>query len=244
VDTTRHGRVATALLVLLAPLSISILTLGVVAPAVAAGQPALTDADKQLLIKVRQVGLWAVPASELAQQQAESEAVRDVGVRLAEQHQVLDEQVQAVAKQFGVTLPDQPSEEQQGWLADLTAKVGPEFDKSFAQLLRAANGSVLSVVAQVRAGTRNDVIRDFAQKANDAVTTHMTLLEGTGQVDFNALPEPALAGDTPAGAQGSSAANASSLAGGGGGLSGTVAVLICVLVFVLTLGLVRVIRAR
>jgi hypothetical protein len=34
----------------------------------------------------------------------------------------------------------------------------------------------------VRAGTRSEVIRAFAQQANDVVMKHMTLLESTGLV--------------------------------------------------------------
>jgi len=42
----------------------------------------------------------------------------------------------------------------------------------------------------VRAGTRNDLIRSFAQTAVNVVMKHMTLLESIGDVDFGALPAP------------------------------------------------------
>jgi predicted outer membrane protein len=242
VDDTRHGRAAAALLVLLVPLAI--LIFGMVAPAAAGGQPAVTEADKELLIKVRLAGLWEIPAGQMAREQAASQAVMDAGAKIAQQHQVLDEQVRAVAGKLGVKLPDQPSEEQQGWLAELSEKQGPEFDKSFAQLLRAAHGKVFTVIAQVRAGTRNEVIRDFANKANETIKTDMNLLESTGQVDFNALPEPVLPGSTPAGQQQHPVAEASALTTGNSGVNITIAVLICVMVFALTLGLVRVLRTR
>ncbi|HEV2783570.1 MAG TPA: DUF4142 domain-containing protein [Actinophytocola sp.] len=186
-----------ALLLLLVPVSIVIF--GVVAPALAS-QPAaapLTESDRKLLIAVRQAGLWEIPAGQQAQRQADSQIVKDVGAEIAKQHTQLDEDVRAVAEQLGVALPDQPNEDQQKWLAELDSKSGPEFDRSYAQLLRAAHGKVFAVVAQVRAGTRNEVIREFASEVNDVVKGHMILLESTGQVDFNALPEPALPGSAP-----------------------------------------------
>jgi hypothetical protein len=46
------------------------------------------------------------------------------------------------------------------------------------------------VVAAVRAGTRNDMVRSFAETAVTVVMKHMALLESTGLVDFGALPIP------------------------------------------------------
>src|SRR5439155_21511439 len=127
VDKNPTARVATALLVLLVPLSI--LIFGLVAPAAAGDTQPVSDTDKTLLIKVRQAGLWEMPAGQEAQQQAASQVVKDVGAKIAAQHQALDEQTRELAQQLGVVLPNQPSQEQQGWLNELSGKVGPEFDK-------------------------------------------------------------------------------------------------------------------
>jgi hypothetical protein len=43
------------------------------------------------------------------------------------------------------------------------------------------------LIAQVRATTYNDVIREFAQAAVNTVLRHMTLLESTGLVQSDAL---------------------------------------------------------
>src|SRR5438309_806526 len=46
--------------------------------------------------------------------------------------------------------------------------------------------------AAARAGTKNDLTKQFAQSAVDTVMKHMTVLEDTKLVDANALPDPAL----------------------------------------------------
>ena len=46
---------------------------------------------------------------------------------------------------------------------------------------------MFGLVSEVRAGTRNDEIRAFAQQANDVVMKHMTLLESTGLVGGNGM---------------------------------------------------------
>jgi predicted outer membrane protein len=150
----------------------------------------LGPADRDLLVRVRLAGLWEGPVGQQAQEHAESARVKEVGAHLATDHHGLDVQVRSVAARLGVALPDLPSNEQQGWMNELAGKWGADFDVTFANRLRAAHGKVFSVVAAVRAGTRNDMVRSFAETAVNVVMKHMTLLESTGLVDFGALPVP------------------------------------------------------
>jgi predicted outer membrane protein len=222
---------------------VTIVIFGFVAPALAnqpSAQP-LTESDRKFLVAVRQAGLWEIPAGQQAQQQAASQVVKDVGAEIAKQHTRLDEDVRVVAQKLGVTLPSQPNEDQQRWLAELEASFGPDFDRNYAQLLRAAHGKVFSVISQVRAGTRNDVIREFASQVNDVVKGHMIMLESTGQVDFNALPEPVLPGAAPAQHGGVAAASAQT---GDTGVDPGLVVAICLVEAGLTVGLLRLFRSR
>ncbi|HEY7595386.1 MAG TPA: hypothetical protein VH969_19705, partial [Actinophytocola sp.] len=79
--------------------------------------------------------------------------------------------------------PDKPKSSHQGWMNEISGKTGEDFDKTFATRLRAAHGSVFSTIAEVRAGTHNKTILDFATQANSIVLKHMTLLEATGYVN-------------------------------------------------------------
>lgn len=150
----------------------------------------LGPADRDLLIKVRWAGLWEIPAGRWAQDRAGSSKVKEVGLQLVADHTKLDEEVRAAAAKVGVTLPDEPNPDQKRWLGELSNSTGAEFDQIFADRLRAAHGKVFSGVAAVRAGTRNEVVRALAEKANAAVMKHMGLLESTGLVDYSALPTP------------------------------------------------------
>ncbi|MGJ6963313.1 DUF4142 domain-containing protein [Streptosporangium sp. G11] len=161
-------------------------------------QGPLGAADRDLLVKVRLAGLWEIPSGQQAQQKAASKRVKEVGMHLMTDHLKLDEEVRALAAKLNVPLPDQPNADQQGWMAQLAAvKPGAEYDLLFAQLLRAAHGKVFGVVAGVRSGTRNDLVRTFAQRAVEVVMKHMTLLESTGLVDYSDLPEPPMPSPPP-----------------------------------------------
>jgi putative membrane protein len=145
-------------------------------------QQPLSDLDREFLTVIRFANLWEIPMGNLAAERGNTQVVKDVGKVLATDHTNLDVAVKKLADQFGVRLPEKPTSSQQGWIADISSKTGEAFDNTFADRLRAAHGTVFGLVAEIRAGTRNDVIRQFAQTANEIVMKHMTLLEGTGHV--------------------------------------------------------------
>jgi predicted outer membrane protein len=157
----------------------------------------LSGLDREFITKVRLAGLWELPAGQQAQQKGTTEAVHTAGEHLVEGHTFLDARVRDVAARLGLRLPNQPTEEQRSWLAALNTAQGEEYDREFANLLRRAHGKVFSVVAQVRATTRNSLVRDLADDANTTVLDHIRILEATGFVDFDALAHEAASASPP-----------------------------------------------
>ncbi|GAA2099839.1 DUF4142 domain-containing protein [Actinomadura alba] len=147
----------------------------------------LESTDRDLLVKVRQAGLWEAPTGQQAQQRARSPKVKEIGAHLAQEHAELDADVRKVAEQLGVVLPTRPTREQETWMAELTALKGDPYDRHFVHRLRVAHGKVFAIIAQVRANTGNPVIRAFAERGLKIVARHMQYLESTGLVDFPRL---------------------------------------------------------
>ncbi|MBW8480864.1 DUF4142 domain-containing protein [Actinomadura sp. PM05-2] len=147
----------------------------------------LSDLDRTLLVKVRQAGLWEMPAGQQAEQRASSLRVKQVGNMIMTQHMQLDADVRATAQKLNVQLPNEPNADQRSWLREMSATFGTDFDHTFVLRLRAAHGKVFAVIATARAQSRNTLIRAFAERAMKFVNTHMTLLESTGLVTDSAL---------------------------------------------------------
>src|SRR4029453_18428812 len=114
--------------------------------------------------------------------------IRSIGKDIASQHVALDKLVRAAAKKLDIPLPNEPNEDQQGWLGEMRDAEGKEFDQVYIDRLRAAHGKIFPALAPIRTSTRNDTVRKLAQRANQFVMTHLTLLESSGIVDFAALP--------------------------------------------------------
>ncbi|WP_149179312.1 DUF4142 domain-containing protein [Streptomyces sp. TRM49041] len=153
------------------------------------GPQAVTEIDRTFLVKVRQAGLWEIPAGRLAQTHAASEAVKRAGLHLLDGHSKLDQLVREDAKILGVEIPNEATEEQQGFVRQLEAARGAEFDRLFANLLRSSHGKIFATIGEVRASTQNDLIRRHARQANQTVLDHLEVLEDTGLVEKQTFEE-------------------------------------------------------
>jgi putative membrane protein len=151
------------------------------------------EADMIFLEKVKQAGLWEIPMGELAEKKGLSKRTKEVGKLIADDHRVLNDDVKRVAERFGHPLPSEATLEQQGWMKEINAANGKKFDELFALRLRFAHGVVYGAIAQVRAFSRNPLMRDFAKQCEIFVHRHMSLLESTNEVDMAAMP-PAVVG--------------------------------------------------
>ncbi|MER7757737.1 DUF4142 domain-containing protein [Kitasatospora sp. NPDC097643] len=147
----------------------------------------LTALDRDFVKRVRRAGLWEIPAGRMAVAKGVSPEVKVAGEHLIQGHTDLDKAVLAAAQTLNLDMPSAPTAQQQGWLKQLDAAQGREFDELFANILRNAHGQVFAVVAQVRAGTQNSTIRDLANTANGTVLDHMNVLEDTRLVKFDEL---------------------------------------------------------
>jgi predicted outer membrane protein len=155
----------------------------------AAGGEPLAVTDREVLHKVKQAGLWEMPVGMWASKRAVDPRVREVGGKIAAEHQELDGIVTRAAAALGVELPTEPTAEQQGWMREIDAQRGAAFDERAVFLLRQAHGKVLPVLTQVRVATRNSVIREFTTEAMAFVQRHITYLESTGLVHYEQLPD-------------------------------------------------------
>ena len=138
----------------------------------------------------------AVPASRLAADRATNRRVRAVAVRIADDQARLDVALRAVADRLAVTLPAEPTDQERGWADEIAADSGDEFDRAYVNRLRAEYGTLFGLASDVRAGTRDDDVRAFAQTAVDTSLGHLTLLESTGLAETTSLLVSATEDDT------------------------------------------------
>jgi putative membrane protein len=78
-------------------------------------------------------GMAEVELGELAEQKAQSEAVKDFGRRMVEDHSEANDRLNRIAKEAGIPVPDALDQEQKAMRERLGAMDGAEFDVAYLQ---------------------------------------------------------------------------------------------------------------
>ncbi|SMF62054.1 Predicted outer membrane protein [Streptomyces sp. Amel2xC10] len=145
----------------------------------------LTEGDRDFVVKVRAAGLWEYPVGQIGLQKGQSKSVLTASEHLIDGHAALDETCRKIAPMLNITLPNVASPQQEGFVTQLKAESGKQFDVTFANILRQTHGSIFNTVAKVRSTTKNSLVRALADQANDTVLDHITVMEKTGLVDYD-----------------------------------------------------------
>jgi predicted outer membrane protein len=143
----------------------------------------LTEADRDFVVKVRAAGLWEYPLGNLVLQRGTTPEMKEAGEHLIVGHGRLDSTARRISLELGITLPNEPSPQQQQFVATAEGATGKEFDSTAVNIMRVAHGGIFPTVAKIRATTRNSLVRELADQTNDTVLDHISVLEKTGMVN-------------------------------------------------------------
>jgi predicted outer membrane protein len=150
----------------------------------------LSAADTKLLTIVRQTSLREITTSKWALQRSSNPKVKQAAQMIINQHVVLDSKDLALAAKLGLQLPDKPAPDMQVGIDRMRTEQGQTFDTDYVNTLRQAHGVASILLANVRADTRNTLVRPFADFAANFIHNHIVMLEKTGLVDYTKLPVP------------------------------------------------------
>ncbi|WEH12814.1 DUF4142 domain-containing protein [Streptomyces sp. VNUA24] len=145
----------------------------------------LTEADRDFVIKVRSVGLWEYPLGEMAMERGTTAEMKEAGEHLFVGQAGLDEMCPRIAPELNITLNNQASPQQQQFVANVDAAQGKEFDSTAVHIMRVTHGQIFPAIAKIRASTRNTLVRQMADLANDTLLDHITVLKKTGLVNHD-----------------------------------------------------------
>jgi predicted outer membrane protein len=145
----------------------------------------LTEQDRDFVVKVRAAGLWEHPLGLLAMERGTTPEMREAGEHLVVGHSRLDATCRRIAPELGITLPNLASPQQQQFVSTVDGTTGKQFDTTAVNIMRITHGQIFPAIARIRANTKNSLVRQLADQANDTVLDHITVLEKTGLVNFD-----------------------------------------------------------
>jgi predicted outer membrane protein len=145
----------------------------------------LTEADRDFVVKVRSAGLWEFRLGRDAVKRGTTAAMREAGEHLVVGHALLDASCRRIAQELNITLPNQATPQQQQFVATVEGNTGKQFDTTAVNIMRVTHGQIFPVIAKIRATTKNTLVRQLANEANDVVLDHIASMEKTGLVNFD-----------------------------------------------------------
>jgi putative membrane protein len=118
--------------------------------------------DKLFLVSCAEQDIFALLLTQNAQQNAQSDKVKQLARRLHQDHEQLTRQVQRLIEQQGLIMPQGISPILQQELKLIRNQQGEQFDVAFVSAVKATHAKALSRLEDMAKVAKDQTIRDFA----------------------------------------------------------------------------------
>ena len=136
----------------------------------------LGEQDQTFLKEIAQSGQAEVQMGRLAAQKGQSQAVRQFGQKLVQDHSKVNQELKLLASQKGVTLPSDIPIEQQSMLSHLQSLEGAEFDQTFKKhAIEGHEKSIRKFQAALQSADAD--VKAFAQKTLPTLQQHLKMAQ-------------------------------------------------------------------
>lgn len=138
-------------------------------------------ADQAFMRETLQDNQAQVAMSQLAQQKASSDDVKEFGQQMVQIHTQLTDQLMPVAKQLGVNQPDGPTKNQKKEIAKLQSLSGSQFDSAYIQAMAKQQQENLKRFQQEEKTAQNPNVQQAAKMDTPVLSQHLEVLQKIAQ---------------------------------------------------------------
>jgi putative membrane protein len=143
-------------------------------PSPSSSQPIGASA-KQFLDFASEVNISEIRAGMLAEQKAQSDAVKAFGRLMALDHSELESQLDATAALNRVQVPDKPSSTAEQQMDQLKSMTGDQFDSAYINHMVQGHEKVVSRFESEKANAHNPTVLAVASSALPILQQHLAL---------------------------------------------------------------------
>jgi putative membrane protein len=133
--------------------------------------------DKSFMKKAAEGGLAEVQLGQLAQQNGQSQQVKDFGKRMVDDHTKANDQLKQVASQKGVTLPTSPNAHDQAEYNRLSKMQGDSFDKAYSKMMVTDHKKDVSEFKREANSGSDPDVKSFASQTLPTLEDHLKMAE-------------------------------------------------------------------
>lgn len=118
-------------------------------------------------------GLFEVEMGTIAQRNASSQAVKDFGKMMTDDHTQLNQELQALATRKNVPLPDGITDSQKDDTAKLSKEKGSEFDKDYMSMMVKDHEKDIDAFKKAGDNIKDQDYKDLITKALPVLQKHL-----------------------------------------------------------------------
>jgi putative membrane protein len=141
-------------------------------------EQAVSKRDQEFVMRAAHSNSAEIVMGQLAQKNGASEAVRQFGRRMMQDHTLANKELEAIARKLGISVTRDPDPKHEGDAKTLSSATGPEFDRLYAgYMVRDHEMTVSLFQRQAKNGDSAD-LRQFAAKQLPILHEHLKLARG------------------------------------------------------------------
>jgi putative membrane protein len=153
------------------------------APGDAAGQTNNQMMEKEFVKKALQGGMAEVQLGQLALQKSSNDDVKQFAQKMVDDHTKLGEQMQPVAQQMNVKIPDSPSKKDKATMAKLQALNGDAFDKAYIKDMVKDHEKDQKEFKHESETATNPDLKQVATQGEQVISEHLQMIKQIAQKD-------------------------------------------------------------
>jgi len=137
----------------------------------------LAPADQDFLKKAAQANIAEMETGKLAQSKATRADIKQFGQTMEKDHGKTLQELQGLAKNKGVALPDAPDAAHQAQAKQLAGATGKDFDKAYLAHAGVADHKAAKELFEKGAKSKDPEISAFAKKVLPAIEHHLSMAQ-------------------------------------------------------------------
>jgi putative membrane protein len=151
------------------------------APPAPPSSPPLTDADATFIEKAAQTNVFEIATAKLAATQSHNPHVTSFATQLVSDHTANQDKLNAIATQHGVTLPTDPSTDEEHMLDTLKSEKAHAFDHDFIDLQVAGHRDALTLFQTEAQSGSDPALKAYAGETVPTLQSHLDMAQAMGQ---------------------------------------------------------------
>lgn len=140
-------------------------------------QAGMNEQDHKFIMDAAMGGMMEVELGRVAAQRGTSDAIKQFGQRMVDDHSKANEELMSLAASKGMTLPTALDDKQQKDVAKLSAMSGAEFDRAYAKMMLKDHEKDVKEFERQNTKSGDPELRAFVTKTLPTLQEHLQMVK-------------------------------------------------------------------